>query len=67
MKRGQTGIFEGSSTTASSVRAFLPGALPPDPPISMRGALQKAHDAALHALGGLSAVSLMLPDPDVLL
>jgi cell filamentation protein, protein adenylyltransferase len=56
-------------TTAGgeSVRAFVPRALPPDPPLDLRGPIQPLLERALLTLGRLDSVSTLLPDPDLFL
>ncbi len=41
MQRGPTGQFEVTSTTGEPVRAFVPSALPPTPPLDLTGARQR--------------------------
>jgi Fic family protein len=43
--------------------AFLPAALPPDPPLRIDASLQDLLDEANQALGRLDGVTLLLPDP----
>ncbi len=45
--------------------AFIPAPLPPDPPLTLSGALQDALSAADHALGRLDGAVLTLPNPDL--
>ncbi len=52
MKRGDTGRFETTSVGGEQVRAFVPGPLPPEPPLALDGALQQAADANPPILGG---------------
>lgn len=47
--------------------AFHPRPLPPDPPLDIDAGLQDLMDRANQALGRLDGVSLLLPDPNVLL
>ncbi|GJM43264.1 MAG: hypothetical protein DHS20C21_01060 [Gemmatimonadota bacterium] len=66
MKRGQTGRYEVSTTSGEEVRAFVPAALPPVPPLdlaSLQGPMERAH----LALGRLDALSTLLPDPRLFL
>lgn len=44
--------------------AFIPRPLPPVPPLSIDGELQKLLDRANQALGRLDGITLLLPDPD---
>src|SRR4051812_8907214 len=43
--------------------AFVPAALPPDPPLRIEPATQALLDEANQALGRLDAVTVLLPDP----
>ncbi|MBA3408906.1 MAG: Fic family protein [Solirubrobacterales bacterium] len=43
--------------------AFVPAALPPDPPLRIDASLQDLLDEANQALGRLDGVTLLLPDP----
>ena len=43
--------------------AFVPAALPPDPPLQIDAGLQALLDEANQALGRLDGVTLLLPDP----
>jgi Fic family protein len=43
--------------------AFVPAALPPDPPLRIDASLQNLLDEANQALGRLDGVTLLLPDP----
>ena len=43
--------------------AFVPAALPPDPPLRIDARLQNLLDEANQALGRLDGVTLLLPDP----
>ena len=49
------------------VRAFVPFALPPDPPIDFDGARQSLLEQALLSLGRLDSISTLLPDPNLFL
>ncbi len=46
-------------------RAFLPSALPPDPPVDLSGPLRELLSQADHALGRLDGAVLTLPNPDL--
>src|SRR5215475_10496184 len=46
-------------------KAFIPNALPPDPPIKMDDELLQLHSQADIALGRLSGTSEILPNPDL--
>ena len=68
MQRGPTGTYRTTSTVGGErVRAFIPRPLPPDPPLSIDGALRDRLDAALLALGRLDSVSTLLPDTHLFL
>lgn len=67
MKRGATGHYV--ATVAGGVRcqAFVPHPLPPAPPITLSGDLEKVFAEAYRALGGLDVISSLLPDPGMVL
>lgn len=67
MKRGETGRYEVAAAGGEAVRAFVPAALPPAPPLALEGALQQALEAAVLALGRLDGVSALLPDKSLFL
>ncbi len=67
MKRGATGHFETTTGAGEPVRAFVPGPLPPVPPLALASARQRLLDRALLACGRLDGVSALLPDPDLFL
>ena len=46
-------------------KAFIPKALPPNPPLKMDAELTKLLSDADRALGRLDGVASMLPDPDL--
>jgi Fic family protein len=62
VKRGATGRFEVTSVVGEQVRAFVPEPLPPDPPLTLDGALQRGLESAVLSLGRLDGVSTLLPD-----
>ena len=62
MQRGETGRYESARVGGEQVRAFVPGPLPPEPPLVLDGALQQAAERAVLALGRLDGVSALLPD-----
>jgi cell filamentation protein, protein adenylyltransferase len=63
MKRGLTGDYVTiSKVGGEKVRAFVPHALPPTPPLEAEGKLRDTLDGALVALGRLDSVSALLPD-----
>ena len=67
MKRGETGRYEVTEVGGESVRAFVPNALPPVPPLAMNEGLQPPLEAAVLALGRLDGVSTLLPDKSLFL
>jgi Fic family protein len=67
MKRGETGSYEMTVVGGETVRAFLPHALPPIPPLEFDGRFQRAMETAVLALGRLDGVSTLLPDKSLFL
>ena len=67
MKRGIAGEFETSTVAGESVHAFLPGPLPPSPPLELTSGRQRLLERTLLACGRLDGVSALLPDPDLFL
>ena len=67
MKRGQSGRYESTSVGGETVNAFIPGPLPPDPPLQLEGTLHPMLERALLALGRLDSVSTLLPGTDLFL
>jgi Fic family protein len=65
MERDPTGHYLNISTVGETARAFVPGNLPPDPPLALDGDLGVLLDAASTALGRLDGISVVLPDPDL--
>lgn len=62
-QRGPTGRYETTSSVAGErVRAFIPAALPPVPPLHIDALLRDKLDTALLALGRLDSVTALLPD-----
>ena len=61
MQRGLSGTYDVRSFGGEVVRAFLPAALPPQPPLEL-SELQIALERASVALGRLDSVSSLLPD-----
>ena len=62
MKRKLQGQYVTISTVGEKARAFVPAALPPDPPIEWAPDLRSKFDQALLALGRLDSISTLLPD-----
>ena len=62
MQRGESGRYEATTVGGERVRAFVPAPLPPVPPPSLDGPLQRALERAVLALGRLDGVSALLPD-----
>ncbi len=67
MKRELQGYYTRVSTVGESMMAFVPAALPPDPPIEWTSELRSKFDQALLALGRLDSVSMLLPDTSLFL
>jgi Fic family protein len=67
MKRGTTGRYEITSVGGERIRAFVPRALPPAPPLALDGALHAKLEEALLALGRLDGLSTLLPDTSLFL
>ena len=61
MNRGETGRYEATIVGGETVRAFVPAALPPAPPLDLT-ILQSGLERALLALGRLDSLSTLLPD-----
>lgn len=61
MQRGLSGTYDVRSFGGEVVKAFLPTALPPEPPLEL-SELQIALERASVALGRLDSVSSLLPD-----
>ncbi len=62
MKRGRTGDYQVTAAGGERVQAFVPAALPPVPPLSFAGGLDRLLEAAVLAVGRLDGVSTLLPD-----
>lgn len=62
MKRGTTGHYVPSIAGGVACKAFIPSALPPQPPLQMDNKLQGRISQAMLALGRLDAISTLLPD-----
>ena len=67
MHRNPPGTYLDVGTAYEPVRAFVPAALPPVPPIAWSPALRRRFDDALVALGRLDAISTHLPNAALLL
>lgn len=64
MNRGLQGRFIRQTTSSEAFEAFVPFALPPNPPLNIDlDLLEKAN----RALGRLDALTLLLPDPSLFL
>jgi Fic family protein len=67
MHRGTTGRYQVTKLGGEEVRAFVPSPLPPTPAVQVEGAVQRALEPALLALGRLDAISTLLPNPALFL
>jgi len=67
MHRGPIGIYDTSTTSGEAVRAFVPNALPPVPPLELAGKRQQLLERANLACGRLDAITALLPDASVFL
>jgi Fic family protein len=67
MKRGETGRYEVSTAGGEAIRAFVPAALPPVPPLVLDGHLQELLEQAVLAVGRLDSLSALLPDTGLFL
>ncbi len=68
MQRGLTGHYLPiPSAGGETCRAFVPDALPPNPPLEMSVELQELHEKASLALGRLDGLTTILPDPSLFL
>ncbi|HET9767913.1 MAG TPA: Fic family protein, partial [Thermoanaerobaculia bacterium] len=67
MKRGRSGRHEVTIAGGERVEAFVPAPLPPKPSLMLDGAVQRALEPALLAVGRLDSISALLPDPDLFL
>lgn len=67
MKRDISGRYVVQTTQGEEVRAFVPSALPPDPPIHWSPGLIAAQQRAALALGRLDGVTALLPEPALFL
>lgn len=67
MKRGETGLYDRTTVGGEVVSAFLPHPLPPTPPVSLTGRLQRLFEAAGLALGRLDSASDFLSETHLFL
>ena len=67
MNRSETGIYSVTKVGGEDVRAFVPHALPPQPPLDLTGNRQLLLEQANVAIGRLDSVSSLLPDPQLFL
>ncbi|CAN5307579.1 Fic family protein [soil metagenome] len=68
MERGPSGTYLTVSTVGDErVRAFVPRALPPSPPLEISPSLRQLMDDAMLNLGRLDSVSALLPDTHLFL
>jgi len=67
MQRGIQGHYVPISTVGEKAQAFVPNALPPQPPIEWTPGLRNHFDQALLALGRLDSVTRLLPDTAIFL
>ncbi len=67
MRRRPPGTYVEVAAAGERFRAFVPAALPPEPPVHWSAALRRRFDDALVALGRLDALSAHLPNASLLL
>lgn len=67
MTRNATGHYFTTTTAGESVRAFVPNALPPNPPLEITGQRQLLLERATLAVGRLDSISTLLPNPHLFL
>lgn len=67
MTRPSQGRYVEVAAAGEAFRAFVPGPLPPAPPVHWTPALRSRFDAALVALGRLDAVTDLLPNASLVL
>ncbi len=67
MKRGLQGSYETSIAGGEEVRAFVPAALPPQPPLKLGKDQQRLHEQALVGIGRLDSITTLLPDTGLFL
>jgi Fic family protein len=63
----KTGENVTTSTIDAPVKAFVPFAWPPNPPLEISAELQEKLDNALLSLGRLDSITTLLPDPTLFL
>ncbi|MCY3714607.1 MAG: Fic family protein [Gemmatimonadetes bacterium] len=62
MERGLTGTYDLMTIEGDTVKAFVPIPLPPKPSLNLDGPLHQLLESAVHALGRLDSITLLLPD-----
>lgn len=62
MERGPSGNYDRMVIGGEPVEAFVPLPLPPSPKLDLEGPLQQLLESAVHALGRLDSITLLLPD-----
>lgn len=62
MNRGITGRYVPSIAGGVACKAFVPAALPPNPPLQLDSKLTRRINQAMLTLGRLDAISTLLPD-----
>ena len=62
MERGLTGTYDLMTIEGDTVKAFVPIPLPPKPGLNLDGPLHQLLESAVHALGRLDSITLLLPD-----
>jgi len=67
MQRGLQGRYVTISTVGERATAFVPTALPPNPPIDWTTELHNKFDQAMLSLGRLDSIAAMLPDTSLFL
>ena len=66
MERGR-GRYDVTTVGGEEVRAFVPDALPPQPPLELSGNRQRLLEKSTLALGRLDSITTLLPDPQLFL
>ena len=67
MIRDTAGLYHTTASGGETVRAFVPTALPPVPPLEIDGPRQLLLERATLAVGRLDSISTLLPDPHLFL